>query len=320
METTLICGECLKIFSSKQARRDHQRATNHPSEFSCCDCSKKFSTRIALTYHTHHHQDLTPKKVTPYCSSCDKPFGDANALRKHMASLKHNPLNTLGCRCKKKFYSPSSLLLHLESGCCGSGMNRQLVNQAVLANDLNNVISAPDDASRHNILPYVGDSTLTSSSRRVRSQSILSDESSDVVILTPPSGMTSLSSSQILTSDGSLEQALELTATPLRSFRCPLCKPTRAPFASRMALDMHIASPAHAKLIFHCPVSFTTQVLPGRGEVIKSTYRTFKTVSGLAAHVETGACKGGKKGLKQAVRFLEDKLAELGFGSKLVSQ
>lgn len=65
-------------------------------------------------------------------------------------------------------------------------------------------------------------------------------------------------------------------------------------------------SPVHAPKIYHCPTA-----LVGHGG--KSVEKRFATLSGLASHVESGACRGGKKTLSKVLSFINEKLAEFGF-------
>jgi hypothetical protein len=66
-------------------------------------------------------------------------------------------------------------------------------------------------------------------------------------------------------------------------------------------------SAAHAPKIFHCPTALST-VKGKKGKVIK----TFSTLSGVAMHVESGACYGGLKALEEVVNFVNKKLQEVG--------
>jgi hypothetical protein len=46
--------------------------------------------------------------------------------------------------------------------------------------------------------------------------------------------------------------------------------------------------------------------------------KRFSTVSGLAQHIESGVCRGGKAGLGKAVQYIETRLKEMGMVVKLL--
>lgn len=43
--------------------------------------------------------------------------------------------------------------------------------------------------------------------------------------------------------------------------------------------------------------------------------KKFKTLSGLTAHIEVGACAGGKGAFRAVIEFVNEKLRGFGFGS-----
>jgi hypothetical protein len=78
-----------------------------------------------------------------------------------------------------------------------------------------------------------------------------------------------------------------------------------------MAFRAHMNSAAHAPRIFHCPLIFL------RGDALSKASRKmkyFKTLGGLAQHLETGARQGGLETFKRAVVYLEERLEALGLG------
>lgn len=87
---------------------------------------------------------------------------------------------------------------------------------------------------------------------------------------------------------------------------CPLCPADRKAFHSIEALQMHLASPKHAPKAFHCPTILVSTTKRGNDS------RRFKTLSGLTQHLESGACKGGKAGLRKTIQVLEARLSEMG--------
>jgi hypothetical protein len=76
-----------------------------------------------------------------------------------------------------------------------------------------------------------------------------------------------------------------------------------------LSLQQHLDSPAHARKIYHCPTDFV------RTLGIKSTHhgRSFKTLSSMVTHLESGKCAGGFQTFREAMEFVEGHLAGLGF-------
>ncbi|GAB0134469.1 hypothetical protein EsDP_00002840 [Epichloe bromicola] len=91
--------------------------------------------------------------------------------------------------------------------------------------------------------------------------------------------------------------------------RCPICPDTRRRFKSKAALLGHVRSAAHEEPIYSCPTA-----LVGSGHA-----KTFSTLAGLAAHVESGACADGKDGLMTVIGYLETRLKESGLDFGLAS-
>jgi hypothetical protein len=52
----------------------------------------------------------------------------------------------------------------------------------------------------------------------------------------------------------------------------------------------------------------------------KKAVRQFSTVSGLAQHLESGACGGGKVTFRRVVEYVQEEMKSMGFGGlKLLS-
>lgn len=68
------------------------------------------------------------------------------------------------------------------------------------------------------------------------------------------------------------------------------------------------------EISFHCP-----RALIGEGSK-KKAVRQFSTVSGLAQHLESGACDGGKVTFRRMVEYVQEEMKGMGFGGlKLLS-
>ncbi|KAK3702492.1 hypothetical protein LTR37_014854 [Vermiconidia calcicola] len=84
-----------------------------------------------------------------------------------------------------------------------------------------------------------------------------------------------------------------------KAWPCTICNKT---FKTKGRLLMHLHSPAHAPKLFHCPPAAVLGISGGKPE------RKFKTLSGLAQHVETGACNGGMELLKKVAGIFEQRV------------
>jgi hypothetical protein len=71
-------------------------------------------------------------------------------------------------------------------------------------------------------------------------------------------------------------------------------------------MSSHVPAP---EITFHCP-----RGLAGAGDMKRS--KEFATVSGLAQHLESGACSGGKETMKRVVQFVQNEMKNLGFGEQ----
>jgi len=77
---------------------------------------------------------------------------------------------------------------------------------------------------------------------------------------------------------------------------------------------MFLPSTVANEISFHCP-----RALMGEGSKRKAV-RHFSTVSGLAQHLESGACDGGKGTFSRVVEYVQEEMKGIGFGGlKLLS-
>ena len=311
------CRECDRFFGTDADLRAHKHDF-HASHFRCCDCDQDFRSEQALTQHLANkvHQPIEREALSYPCAQCGREFGNERTLRQHQASGVHKPLSDIPCLdvngsqgpCKRRFASPSALLHHLESGTCSSGWTREKLNDAVEANDVGHIISDAQAA-------------LLASLQNIE---VLSEAESSTGVLTPAarSGAgvaftessddeNTLRKSPILTPRSS-QSNLTLGWTVAENLICPCC-PSRRHFRSKAAFWQHLNSPAHLPLRFHCPLGLFDSSR-GKSSNGGGPPRSFSTLSGLAQHVESGACRDGKAMLKMATRYIEDRLKAMGLG------
>ncbi|KAL9612265.1 MAG: hypothetical protein Q9167_003133 [Letrouitia subvulpina] len=293
------------------------------------------------------------------CSECGMTFQDQTTLTKHKKSKhkpKRTIICPIGKKCRRKFASASALLNHLESGSCKSGMNRGKLNQLIISHDENHHITCVNAATADDVLQKIKSMSLDTSVCSWRneasydpravltptSQSINEsqsypfnypvvssddgdDESDGGVLLTPSTGGTfsemSPARSLQFWPDNSLSEIdqrepLFMKAPPSQLLRCPICPPGKGYFSSVRGLQLHMDSPAHDPKIFHCPMAFVSSA-SGSGRLKQE--KSFNTLSGLASHLEAGACRGGIETFRSAFKYIEERLLALGLnGIKLL--
>jgi hypothetical protein len=309
------------------------------TQFRCCDCERDFKNETSLADHLRYSKvhkpgtggNLKKKKVKNQeeddqqtnCKKCKRTFKTQGALRQHLKSVRHNPLSDIKCladvNCKKRFNCPSAQLHHLESGRCKSGITKMKLNAAIAANDRGRIITSGEVTAQWPL----EDNQSASSISQTRSP-----------ILTPDSTEfhDSYSSSAIPTptstrSTGTSFHSMLILQPRTRSgYKCPLCPASRTRTFEPSALQQHLLSSVHAQasisspllvpddILFNCP-----RALMGEGNK-KKVVRQFSTVSGLAQHLESGACEGGKGTFKHVIEYVQDKMKDMGFGGlKLLS-
>ncbi|KAM3428460.1 hypothetical protein NHJ13734_008597 [Beauveria thailandica] len=286
----------------------------HSTEFRCCDCDREFNSGAALDQHlrdkVHRRPAATTKsKVqkasektaapTFRCSKCSRTFATEVLLEQHLASLAHRPLGSLSCfagaSCKAKFRSPSAVLQHLESGACPSGMNLDQLKILILKYDTERLITrSPSDGD----VLLEGQSDV--SSDLIRTPSSLSLSSTADGCWTPTSGSLS-------------DWTMLISQSP--SHRCPFCPLDRRPFRDARALQNHIHSAAHHEPFIYCPAAIS-----GSGNGKSKSIRKFTTISGLAHHLESGACIGGEASFWKAIKYIDARLQQMGMQFRLTQE
>ncbi|KAF8242335.1 hypothetical protein K440DRAFT_131761 [Wilcoxina mikolae CBS 423.85] len=319
-EKNLYCTGCNSTFPTDPLRKLH---VCRPSAFYCCDCDQNFPTNSQFIKHLKKGCDL--KETTFKCDPCDLAFSTRKQLNVHLNSKNHKTLKCLGStNCERKFKRLSDMIQHLESGACVSKFNRATIDGLVRSHDTAGAITIKDSPTRPVSLIGPDGSHFGGGLPECTAQIVPDDDFDEGdIILTPetiltPASTPSRRSCTASTPTGVLTPTISEFEFQLENPKtCPICRRT---FASVTGLHMHIASPVHAVSIYHCPIDFLGELgLVGKNKNKKE--RVFRTLSGLAQHIEAGACSGGRETWEKAIEFLEGKLAGFGLaGVKLLEQ
>lgn len=337
------CDTCKESFPGQDSLEQHQR-TVHTSQFRCCDCEKDFISEQALDQHLNdkshpkipcqiceqgfaskltlnrhvvaeHHASVNPKRNlyragVHGCFICQRRFCKQMDLDHHLTSLKHHPLSDLPCiasdKCKRRFTSPSALLHHLESGTCRSGIDRHAINNLVRDNDVECIISSGP----------VGQSLL-----EINENPSESSSSSGTPVFTPTSSVSSSPVPDTMMENPMFQHVplLSLGAenpsfATMDGASIPSTFEIRTPSSPRKPsnFDINGRLPSSRELtptLFHCPTALVNSTPHSERP------RTFATLSGLAQHIESGACGEGLPTLKRAMEFVQERLEKMGLGS-----
>jgi len=310
------------------------------TQFRCCDCERDFKSEEALADHLRCSKVHGPGKGAnkkkkkqkqqeegnrrTKCKKCERTFKNQGALRRHLTSVRHNPLSDIKCvadtECKKQFNCPSAQLQHLENGRCVSGMTKTKLNAAIAANDTGRIITSGGVTAQ----PLLVDNPSATSTSQIRSP-ILTPTSIEFLDFYPPSAI--LTPTSTLSTSTNFHSMLTLQPRTRSGYQtCPLCPSSCTRTFKPSALQQHLLSSVHTQvsmslplpvpdeISFHCP-----RALMGE-ESKKKAVRQFSTVSGLAQHLESGACDGGKGTFRRVVEYVQEEMKVMGFGGlKLLS-
>ncbi|KAN0117077.1 hypothetical protein V8E51_003054 [Hyaloscypha variabilis] len=346
------CPECRRRFLQKPSLEAHQRESLHASCYNCdiisparecCDCERDFKSEKALRDHLRYSTVHGPGKgcknkkkkkqsqqeegsQRKRCKKCNRAFKSEGALTRHRTSVRHHPLSDIKClvdaECKKHFNCPSGQLQHLESGKCVSEMTKMKLNAAITANNTGRIITSGGVTAQWLLEDNLSASTTSTS--QIRSP-ILTPNSTEFLDSYPPSAI--LTPTSTLSASTNFHSILTLRPRTRSSHQtCPLCPPSRTRKFKDSALQQHLSSSVHAQvsmslpllvsdeILFHCP-----RTLMGEGVKNKPS-KQFSTVSGLAQHLESGACSGGRGTFRRVVEYVQEEMKGMGFGGlKLLS-
>jgi len=317
------------------------------TQFRCCDCERDFKNEGALADHLRCSKVHRPGKGVnkekkkkkkkkkkqkeqeegkqgTKCKKCKRAFKNGGALEQHLTSVRHKPLSNIKCvadaKCKKQFNCPSAQLHHLEAGTCRSGMTKTKLNAAIAARDTRQIITSGGVTAQW----LLEDNPSATSTSQTRSP-ILTPTSTEFLDSYPPSAI--LTPTSTVSTSANFPSMLTLRPRTRSSYQtCPLCPPSRTRTFKPDALQQHLSSSIHAQISksaplpvpdeisFHCPRALTSE--GGKKKAVKQ----FSTVSGLAQHLESGACDGREVTFRRVVEYVQKEMKGMGFGGlKLLS-
>ncbi|KAF8246158.1 hypothetical protein K440DRAFT_645250 [Wilcoxina mikolae CBS 423.85] len=343
-EKGLYCETRAETFLTFKERDKHfadLHEVNAPIH--CIDCGNDFPTECALESHDKNDPWHGKNRPDICCEPCRVSFRSIEALNNHLASKKHKTIKCLASSlCKKRFKTLAGMTSHLESGACVSSWDRKKIAKFLQKHDTKAVIieagavlenqlegssvramiaeqAPPALASDVNDFSDTdSDDTVILTPANSRSDTTFTNsENGGVPILTPfdspfmspnasrrPSFSSALTQSSGMSTPRSNAGYGTLDEWLIAEKICPKCS---RQFGSAQGLQAHMSSTAHVPKIYHCPAFlFSTEVVP------KKPQKLFKTLGGMVAHIESGACEGGKEALGKAIDFLKERLGAMG--------
>ena len=107
------CTYCVKKFSIRSDRDNHEYTLMNIKLFQCTICSAKFKQKNGLINHKVHEEP------TEICQKCDQVFSSKSNLKIHQ--ITHSDEATFECKsCGKLFKRASDLKKHKEFSCLNS--------------------------------------------------------------------------------------------------------------------------------------------------------------------------------------------------------
>ncbi|XP_014550160.1 hypothetical protein COCVIDRAFT_116289 [Bipolaris victoriae FI3] len=288
-----FCSECDLPFKSQSAWKNHCEVELHASEYRCCNCDISFKDIHALNAHMasrahrkplqEKHKDKARKagKATMVsagdhvCKKCRRTFPSLHSFQQHCESIKHKPISALGCP-------------------IGEGCKRKFSAPSALLHHLESgkCCSGMDRDDIYDIVQlYDKDHTIHTLPKLTPSSSTyLSAHGLSPDFGTPTSSLDSLDS--------------WLLVTPTHS---------QGTFRTIQALQQHIVSPTHCDKVYHCPRNLLL-INSTKAGTKQGKTKQFTTLSGLAQHLESGACRGGRQTFLHCIEFIQQHLGQWGLG------
>ncbi|OTA69524.1 putative zinc finger protein [Hypoxylon sp. EC38] len=228
------CGDCYRTFATWRSREQHVDALGHtPIDVycSCCNCPSPNVQALREHMMESHH----------YCHDCKREFMNANNLKMHLNSRIHRG-NGIHCPfCKTGYTTATGLAHHLERGGCpqASFLNRDEVYKVVRAKDPGGIISKK-------LIGWHGSPTYEATHKAWNGD----------------------------------------------AYECYMC---HREFMSLNSLNQHLSSPAHQQALYHCPNRMncgrefkTLAAIMNHLESESCAYMRFETVRNTLGNIISG--------------------------------
>lgn len=315
-ESNLHCEECNRTFKHIAAFRQHKESVKHKplANFNCNmdpkKCNQAFTSYSAWFFHIESGKcksGMTRKKLHSMVHA-----GDTGNLITY-ASNTANTSSVSGAGLHSHASITGSRVSDLEDEFDRLSISEVTQRGVVITpvgsdafSDVGSIVGVnltPDtmsDVSSNSGVIFTPSGTIS----RIRSSS------NSGVVLTPTASSNALSEWSYIDShrltpattsvDGSSTATItyENLTKVGQGWPCPICSRS---FLNKKRLLQHLKSPAHDPKLFHCPPAASLGLNLGKQE------KSFKTLSGLAQHVEAGACTGGVDLLKTFVDICQNK-------------
>ncbi|KAK5134787.1 hypothetical protein LTR08_006162 [Meristemomyces frigidus] len=307
-EANLHCVECDRGFIHLGAYRQHKDSVKHKplSDLQCplsTGCGTTFTSPSALIFHLESgscksgmnrlklnavvHQHDTARHITD---------------EKNVAGLISAASSVDSLKSKMSSMSLASSGSAVAAGSV-TGLTSKMSSLSFTSSGSGVVIDTPDDSDDASVISESSGVLLTPSITTAHSRTT----SFGGVILTPTGASDALSEWSYINGAANMTPTTSAAASttdtityqnPNGTWPCTMCDKT---FKKHGRLLQHLNSVAHATEIFHCPTALV-------GLHTGGTSKAFKTLSGMAQHIEAGTCAGGRGTLDMIVGIFESKI------------
>ncbi len=339
------CKKCERLFKNRNALEQHLTSVRHNplSDIKCvadAECKKRFNCPSAQLQHLETGRcvsGMTRAQLNAAIAANDTGGIITSGGVAVQLVLKDHPSATSTSQIRSPILTPTStefldsyqssaILTPTSTLSTSSNFDSMLTPRPRIRSPILTPTSTEFLDSYPPSAILTPTSTLSTSSNfdsmltprpRIRSP-VLTPTSTEFLDSYPPSAI--LTPTSTLSTSSNFESMFTFRP-PIRSDyqRCPLCPPSRTRTFKHGALQQHLSSSVHAQvsmslpfslpdeISFHCPRS-----LMAEGSK-KKVVRQFSTVSGLAKHLESGACDGGKGTFRRVMKYVQKEMKDMGF-------
>ena len=341
-EANLRCEECDKTFRNLTAQRQHKQSLKHKplSDIRCFlseRCGRTFTSPSAYITHLEsgmcksgmdrqklnrlvHAGDTCNRLTYPHNTRRLAPsMADASSVISGMGRLSISSSQSARGVILTPEDSEASIMVASSAETSTVGGCAVLTPSASVASSGSTISTVHGAVNSGQGVDHIADNSDASSETTIRAYDTAAedDDGSDGTstvsglgnsLLTPAETMSQSSGGVVLTPTSSTAGG-EWSSMPDNTdqvvfdgarggWLCGICDVV---FLKKKRLQQHLNSPAHETKLYHC--GGVAAVASGGGE--RKPPKSFKTLSGLAQHVEAGSCTGGKDTLTTLLPMFE---------------